>query len=116
MKGSVAIVVGFMLLGVGLAVLVGSRLSDQVIAALAGGACGIGLAGPIGVAIGAYIGSTRARGQSTSVPPAPHVIVIPSPPSQAPNAPHYPSMSGPWVPAPRSFTVIGEEDTSGEPN
>lgn len=115
MKTSGWLIVGFVLLAVGLAVAIGSRLSDQAIAALVGAACGIGLAGPLGVGLGVYIGSTRSHSQSTPTPTPPQVIVIPAPSSPTPGSPGYSFAPGPILPAPRSFTIIGEEDM-GEDN
>ncbi len=110
MKTSGVVIVGFVLMAVGLAVAIGSRLSDQAIAALMGAACGIGLATPLGIALGVYIGSTRSRGPSAHTPATPQVIVIPTPSAATPAAPGYTSAPGPILPVPRAFTIIGEED------
>ena len=103
-----------LVLAIVLAVVIGSRLSDQVVAALAGAVCGIGLAGPAGVALGVYIGSTRHHRSATPVAPPAQVIMVPNP---APSAhqpqqyvPGYHAAPGPSLPRPRSFTIIGEND------
>jgi hypothetical protein len=97
------------LLAIGAAIAIGSRLSDQAVTALAGAVCGIGLAGPIGLALGVYLGSARSRAaQQSHQAQTPQVIVIPpaTPPS---HAPAYGQMPGALMPSQRSFTIIGEE-------
>ena len=111
--GGVA-VIGIALLAIALAIVVGSRLSDQAVAALAGAACGVGLAGPLGLTLGIYAGSARSRAasQATHAPPPPQVIVIPSAPAPASNAPMYHPAPGALMPPARTFTIIGEEEES----
>lgn len=113
MKSSSAILIGFLLLAIGLAVVVGPRLSDQVIAALAGATCGIGLAAPLGIAVGVSIGSTRHRAQPMQ-PAAPPQVIVMSPPNVQPphTSPAYPYSPTPLpvIPAPRTFTIIGQGD------
>ena len=103
------------LLAIGVAVAIGSRLSDQAVTALAGAVCGIGLAGPIGLALGAYLGAARSRAahQSRQAQAPPQVIVIPpaTPPS---HAPAYGQLPGALMPIQRSFTIIGEEGADDE--
>jgi len=109
-----AVLIGFVLLAIGLAVGIGTRLSDQAAAALAGAACGVGLAGPLGLTLGIYAGSARSRAasQATHAPPPPQVIVIPSAPAPASNAPMYHPAPGALMPPARTFTIIGEEEES----
>ena len=110
MKSSGVVIVGFLLFAIGSAIVIGSRLSDQAVAALAGAACGVGLAGPVGLALGVYVGSTRARAPSAHVQAPPQVIVI-SPAPPASNAPGFNPAPGGLMPMPRSFTIIGEGST-----
>ena len=110
MKAGGLVIAGFLILTVGLASVIGSRLSDQAIAALAGAACGVGLAGPLGIMLGVIIASTRSRSQSSHMPATPQVIVFPAPPSPAHGSPGYSFVPGSILPTPRSFTIIGEGD------
>jgi hypothetical protein len=114
MRASGAILVGFALLAIGLAVGIGTRLSDQAVAALAGAACGVGIAAPLGIAIGAYVGSSRARLQPAQPPAAPQVIVVPAPNAPPLHTPQSYPIAPPLMPAPRSFTIIGDAHAEDE--
>jgi hypothetical protein len=105
-KISGTIVVGLLLLAIAVAAIAGSRLSDQAVAIVAGVACGVGLAVPLGVTIGVLIGTSRNR-QASIEPAPPRIIVVPS----APPSPSHAVLPAATTPAPRSFTIIGEDDT-----
>jgi hypothetical protein len=95
--------VGFMIV---LAISIGNRLNEQAVALLAGATCGVGIALPIGIAIGLFVYSQRPRDQ-TAAPQPPIVIMSPPP---APPMSGYPSLP-PFYPNPprRSFNIIGED-------
>ncbi len=109
MKNGGIVAVGFVSLGIAVAIIVGSRLSSETVAALAGAACGVGLAAPLGIAIGMYVGSSRSRSAATPVPP-PQVVVIPPLNPSPSHAPLYPPTLEPLAPRSRPFTIIGEDD------
>lgn len=92
----------------------GAQMSDQTIAVLSGAACGVGLAGPLGFALGVLVGISRARNSPSHSPPSPpHVIVVPPPPA-APSTSHpsgYMPAQSVHLPPARSFTIIGDDDT-----
>ncbi len=115
MRSGGSFVLMLVLLAIGVAIAIGSRLSDQAVTALAGAACGIGLAGPIGIALGVYVGSARSRAahQSHQAQTPPQVIVIPPamPPSHMPT---YSQIPGGLMPIQRSFTIIGEDGAEDE--
>jgi hypothetical protein len=106
--------IGLIALAAGITIAIGSRLSEQTVAALAGAACGIGVAGPAGFGLGLYVGSMRTRARSAAAsPPAPQVIVMPAQPAQmyqAPGSTPYMPAPRPAMPPPRSFTIIGDEE------
>lgn len=108
------IFLGLIVLSIAIAIGIGSRLSEQTVAALAGAVCGVGMAAPAGFAFGMYVGSTRARIRSTQTPAqSPQVIVLPTATQAAPHVPtaqQYPFMPRPAMPAPRSFKIIGDGD------
>ena len=113
--------VGFVIV---LAVVIGNRLDEQAVALLAGTACGVGLATPLGVAIGWYVQSRRSV--ERAAPSQPMMIVTPPQPQQPMvagymNAPVNPAWSGAYpigqgtpMIAPRQFTIVGEEPLSHE--
>jgi hypothetical protein len=109
-KVAIALVVLLAAIVVGLV----AQMSDQTVAVLGGAACGIGLAGPLGFALGVLIGMSRARSAPTQAPSPPQVIVVPPQASQPTNSTSgylpaqgaYPPL---YTPA-RSFTIIGDED------
>ncbi len=120
MKQATAIIalslIGF---AIALAAFIGSRLSEQAIALLAGTFCGVGAALPIGVVIGWYIKSHRASDHA-SAPAQPMVILAPPQPPQTASmlnqAWHtvYPaSLNAPQA-APRKYTIGGEEIVNHE--
>ncbi len=92
-----------------LTVMIIDRLSDQQVAVLIGAACGAGLALPLGLALGAYVATTRRMPPAS--PPSPPVIYMTPPP--APNTP----LSSPRsieqtdyaAPSRRAFNVIGDD-------
>lgn len=114
MKRNGWLIAGLVVVAIGTVITIGSRLSEQTVAALAGAVCGIGVAGPAGFGLGMYVGSTRTKTRSaTSSPAAPQVIVMPMQPAQmyqAPGSSPYASIPRPAIPPPRSFTIIGDEE------
>jgi len=107
-KSGAALVLACISLAVALAIVVGTRLSDQAIAAFAGAACGVGLAGPVGFMLGLLVGANRHRPQPIHTPSPPQVIVVPAQP--APHTPAYMPSPNPSLSSPRTFTIIGEGD------
>jgi len=108
------VVIALMLIAasIGLALTVAARLSDQAIAALAGAACGIGLAAPLGIALGVTVGISRAPSRTPPASPPPQVVVIPASTHPIPNGvPHVP-MPAALAQSSRSFTIIGEGEDS----
>lgn len=101
MKNAATIVsLALILFAIALAVMIGSRLSEQEIALLAGMACGVGIAIPLGVAIGVFAAGQRRRDREASPPPI--VYLQPQPP------PRVPSLPNTYALPPRSFNVIGD--------
>ena len=97
-----------------LAIIVGSRLSDQAATMLAGAACGAGVAGPLAIVIGMTLGAQRSGRDRPPAPSQPPIVVM-TPPSAAPapSAPlptwsSLPALSQPMT-APRQYTILGEE-------
>jgi hypothetical protein len=101
-----------------LAIILGQRLSDQAVSILAGAACGVAASIPTSLLI---VWVTRQRSKEEKVQrqqPAqgmyPPVIVV-QPPAQPGLPPGqqqaYPQMQ---PPAPRQFTVVGEEFDAGD--
>ncbi len=86
-----------------LAVIIGSRLNDQQVALLAGAACGVGVAIPLGIVIGAFAATQRQRGREAPPP----IIYVTSPSAPTSNAPLLPARS---MPPSRSFNVIGDSE------
>lgn len=110
MKSNGAVAMGFAFLAIVVAIVIGARLSDQAIAVLAGAVCGVGLAAPLMTALGVYIGSTRSKRPSNDTAPPAQVVVIPAPTQPTVGTPTYPSTAGPFAPAPRVFTIIGDDE------
>ena len=100
-----------------LAATVGSRLSEQTMTMLTGAACGAGLTAPLAILAGMYIGSQRATRDRDRQPAQPQPpIVVMAPPAHQPAAPALPIWSsmqpaapGIASPAPRQYTILGEE-------
>jgi hypothetical protein len=65
-----------------LAVMIGSRLNEQAVSMLAGTACGVGVAIPLGVAIGMYVAGQRRHGRDSVQPP--QIVIVPQ--AQPPSA------------------------------
>jgi hypothetical protein len=87
-----------------LAVIIGSRLSDQQIALLAGTACGVGIAIPLGIVIGAFVAAQRQRDRGAPPP----IIYMTPPPTPTSTMPQLPARIIP--PPSRSFNVIGDSE------
>jgi hypothetical protein len=87
---------------------IGSRLDQLTVTLLMGSTCGIGVALPIGIIVGIYLGDRRRR-----EPPAPpQPIVIMHQPQQPPASINPPLFQSPYRTAPqsRSFNIIGESN------
>jgi hypothetical protein len=113
-----ALITGLSCIGfsVGLAAFIGSRLSDQAIALMAGALFGMIVALPIGGLIGWAVKGSR----STERAPAPsQPMVIMTQPQLPPASPYvsagpsawqgYPVATTPSLPQPRKYTIGGEE-------
>jgi hypothetical protein len=102
--------VGFFIV---LAVIIGSRLSEQAVSMLAGTACGVGVAIPLGVAIGMYVAGQRRYGRDSVQPPPPQIVIVPQaqPPASS-NVPMLPSAYA--LPPRRRFSIIGENGLDEE--
>jgi hypothetical protein len=113
-----ALITGLSCIGfaVGLAAFIGSRLSDQAIALMAGALFGMIVALPIGALIGWAVKSSRSS-ERTSAPSQPMVIMTqPQLPAASPYAASahpawqgYPVAATQSVPQPRKYTIGGEE-------
>lgn len=113
MRNGVALILAIIALAAAFAIVIGSRLSDQTITALAGAACGVGLAGPIGFGLGMFFGSMRQRNTPTLTQPSPPQVIIVPPTTPLQSTSHsidYMPAAGPILPTPRSFTIIGDEE------
>jgi hypothetical protein len=96
--------IGFVIV---LGVSIGSRLDQQTVTLLMGSTCGIGVALPIGIIVGIYIGDRRRHEPQS--PPQP--IVIMQQPQQPPAAINTPMLQAPYTsPQPRSFNIIGDDN------
>lgn len=104
-----------------LAVIVGSRLSDEALAVLAGAVCGVGAAIPTSLLV---VAVTRRRHQATDQPVTqspshrayPPVVVV-SPGSQPywqPGQLPRPETQINHIPVPREFTVVGGDGDGTE--
>jgi hypothetical protein len=102
-----------------LAVYIGSHLSEEAMAVLVGAACGAGAMLPAVIIASLALMRRRERGDVSAAhgpPPQamyPPVIVVAPPASNTPstNLP-YPTM--PPSPAPRQFTVIGDDSLDSD--
>ena len=118
MKNATSILMlSFVGFAVVLAGFIGSRLNEQAVALLAGTICGIGIALPLGMVIGWYVGKRRAAEHATlSAQPT---VIMTQPQVQPARGYAGASPNGAWnslyasqpVPllAPRQFTIVGEE-------
>ena len=96
-----------------LAVMIGSRLNEQAVSMLAGTACGVGVAVPLGVAIGMYVAEQRRHDRDSGRTPLPQIVIVP--PVQSPassNVPMLPPVHA--VPPRRRFSIIGESGLDEE--
>lgn len=104
----IAMIVGIAFIGfvIVLGVSIGSRLDQPTVTLLMGSLCGIGVALPIGMIVGIYIGDRRRHAPQSPLPPI--VIMQPPPPPVANNVP---MIQSPYVtPQPRSFNIIGDSN------
>ena len=116
MKHSAAVIgIAFVVFAGAFAAVIGSRLSEQTLTMLTGAACGAGLAAPLAILAGVFIGAQRAaRARQSAQPQAPIVVVTPQQQPQQTTAPLYPAWpslqpAGPALSAPRQYTIMGEE-------
>ncbi len=115
MKNSVIAGLAFIAFAAAMAVIIGSRLSEQAMTILLGAACGAGLTAPLAIVIGAYIGSQRVRDRQSAQPQTPIVVMTPPQPQVPQPAPMQTWANlGPMTPAmiapsPRQYTILGEE-------
>jgi hypothetical protein len=84
---------------------IGSRLDQQTVTLLMGSTCGIGVALPIGIIAGIYLGDRRRR--ELPAPPQPIVIM-----HQPPASINQPLLQAPYATASpaRSFNIIGDSN------
>jgi hypothetical protein len=99
-------VVGF---AVALMMFIANRLSAEEVALLAGVVCGIGVAVPLGVMVGAAVASRRQRDQPAAALPVIYVTQPPQPTvvGQQPARPMLPQLQ-PAAPAARPLNIIGQ--------
>ena len=83
-KAGPLIALAFIGFAVALAVYIGSHLNGQTVAMLAGTACGVGVALPMGIAAGLYAAAQRRREHNAGAQPP---IVILAQPAQSPQPP-----------------------------
>jgi hypothetical protein len=116
-RSSPALVIGIFGFALALAIIIGSRLSEQTMSLLMGAACGAGLTAPLAIVAGMYIGAqraARAQKQQPSAPVQPSIVVM-TPPQQSmqPALPQwntaYPAVHGYSIPERRQYTILGEE-------
>lgn len=112
--------VGFFLV---LAGFIGSRLDAQTVTMLAGLTCGVGVATPIGAALGWHFRGQRSTDRVTANPQPMMIVTQPQQPTAPQINPGYATQSnnnawGGGYPnaAPRQFTIVGEEPIQHEPD
>ena len=120
-----ALIIGLAFIGffVVLAGFIGSRLNEQTITVLASLTCGVGVATPIGAAIGWTLRGRRSADRATALPQQP-VMIMTQPQLPPQTQPGYAAQSinnawgsaYPSNPSPRQFTIVGEEPTHHEPD
>ncbi len=122
-KAAIIVGLGFIGFFVVLAGFIGSRLNEQTVTMLAGLTCGVGVATPIGAAIGWYLRGRRSNDRATT--PAQQPMMIMTQPQLPPQSnPGYATqpINNTWggayplaqTSAPRQFTIVGEEPTDHE--
>ncbi len=109
----ISVALAFIAFSAALALIVGSRLSDQTMNMLVGAACGAGLIMPFTIVAGMYIGSQRAARDRQATQPQQPIVVMTPPQTQPSATPLLPAWSttapGGTMPAPRQYTILGEE-------
>jgi hypothetical protein len=86
---------------------IGSRLDQPTVTLLMGSTCGIGVALPIGIIVGIYIGDRRRHEPQS--PPQPIVIMHQPQQPQAASI-NTPMLQAPYIaPQTRSFNIIGDD-------
>lgn len=103
----VGLIVGLAFIGfvIVLAVSIGSRLNEQTVTMLMGLMCGAGVALPIGLAVGLFLGDRRRHDREAPTPP---IVIMPQP-QQSPSS-SVPLIQAPYLsPSPRSFSIIGDD-------
>jgi len=124
-KAAIIVGLGFIGFFVVLAGFIGSRLNEQTVTMLAGLTCGVGVATPIGAAIGWYLRGRRSNDRVTAPTLQPMMIMTqPQLPPQSNPGYAAQSINNNWGGAyplgqnttPRQFTIVGEEPTDHESN
>lgn len=111
------LIIGVFGFALALAIILGSRLSEQAVSLLMGAACGAGLTAPFAVMAGMYFGAQRAaRTQPPNASPQPPIVVMAPMQPPAPMQPAlpqwsnaYPNLPGYSIPERRQYTILGEE-------
>ncbi len=110
-----------MVFGLGLAVVIGSRLPVSAITVIVGVGCGVLASIPTSILIIA-VTNRRESQPSRSFPATqtyPPVVVVNSPPNHLPGNQGWPVPQPSWnmsTPAPRQFHLIGQENDTAESN
>lgn len=105
---------------IGLAAFIGSRLSEQAVALMAGALLGLLLALPVGVIIGWALRSQRAD-RAATMPQSAVMLATQTPPiyqtMPSPITANMTYAAGGWLPQlpPRKYTIGGEEIVHHEP-
>jgi Mn2+/Fe2+ NRAMP family transporter len=112
-RSGASLALAFIAFAAALAVIIGSRLSEQTMNMLVGAVCGAGLIVPFAIVAGMYIGSQRAARDRQTTQPQPPIVVMTPPQTQPSATPLLPAWStaapGGAMPAPRQYTILGEE-------
>ncbi len=96
---------------VGLAVVVGDRLSVDAMAVVVGVVCGVGASIPTSLLIALVMGRRGRREEQQRMGYPPVVIVNPGAQGRyGQQGPYLPPPGPGWENAPRQFRVVGEED------
>ena len=116
MTPSPRLIIGAFGFALALAIVLGSRLSEQTVSLLMGAACGAGLTAPFAIMAGMYIGAqraTRTQQHTSATPQMPIVVMTPPQQPMQPALPQwsnaYPTVPGYSMPERRQYTILGEE-------
>lgn len=88
---------------------IANRLSAEEVAVLAGVVCGVGVAVPVGVMVGAALAKRQRRDRSTATLPALYVTQLPQPTvmGSQPDGASRPQFQS-TLPAARTLNIIGQ--------